>query len=181
MVSIFIQPLSTGPVYSVWALMRFTTTMPSAAAAMASMRTGMPSTVSPMRTVSMDERMGQPTASSVTPSDCRTESWPSAVAPPWLPMQGTRKGSAPRRFSSATTVARMMGMPVMPRLPAVTATRMPGRTFAATPSRAISPRMAAGTSAMRGVSMSCSTRAMSGKTMSMGMSMAASDAECVIA
>ena len=72
MVSIFIQPLSTGPVYSVCALMRFTTTMPSAAAARRSMRTGMPCSVTPICTVSMDERMGQPTASSVTPRECST-------------------------------------------------------------------------------------------------------------
>ena len=72
------------------------------------------------------------------------------------------KGSAPRRFSSPTTVARMAAMPVMPRLPAVMATRMPGRTRWATPSRTISARMAPGTSATRGVSMCCSTSATSG-------------------
>ena len=32
---------------------------------------------------------------SVTPSSCRTRVWPSAVAPPWLPMLGRMKGCEP--------------------------------------------------------------------------------------
>ena len=38
---------------------------------------------------------------SVTPSSARTAACPSAVAPPWLPMQGTRYGSPPARADGA--------------------------------------------------------------------------------
>ncbi len=92
--------------------------------------------MTPIWTASIDARMGQPIVSSVTPRLWSTSTWPAAFAPPWLPMHGTTNGSAPMRFSSATTVARITSMPVMPRLPAVTATDMPGRTLRATPRRA---------------------------------------------
>ena len=51
--------------------------------------------------------------------------WPSAVAPPWLPITGTMKGSAPFAFSTVTTVRMTSGMRSMPRLPAPMAMRLP--------------------------------------------------------
>ena len=47
-------------------------------------------------TTSIVARMGAWTVCSVTPYEASTSIWPSAVAPPWLPMAGTMNGCAPR-------------------------------------------------------------------------------------
>ena len=92
------------------------------------MRTDMPLSRRPTSTVSMLERIGQPALLSVTPSPASSAFWPSAVAPPWLPMAGTTKGSAPQARTRAAMAATRTGSSAMPRLPTLRATRMPGRT-----------------------------------------------------
>ncbi len=64
--------------------------------------------------------------------------WPSAVAPPWLPITGTMKGSAPFAFSTVTTVRMTSGMRSMPRLPAPMAMRLPKSASASSASSAVS-------------------------------------------
>ena len=67
MVIIFMMPLSKGPRNDVCGLMRQLTMMPSASAAFLSINTSMPSALTPIFLTSMDERIGQPMVSSVTP------------------------------------------------------------------------------------------------------------------
>ena len=74
---------------------RFTTMVAAAAAATASVTTGTGQSSCGSATTSMLERMGQPMRSAPRPYDSSTARWPSAVAPPWLPMAGTRNGTAP--------------------------------------------------------------------------------------
>src|SRR4051812_3466928 len=50
----------------------------------------------PSGTTSIVARIGAPTLASVTPSPASIATWPSAVAPAWLPIAGTMNGSAPR-------------------------------------------------------------------------------------
>ena len=52
-------------------------------------------------TVSIEERISASRASAVMPSLASVASWPSAVAPPWLPIAGTTNGAAPRSRSPA--------------------------------------------------------------------------------
>ena len=96
---IFVQPLSIGPLKQVCGLMRLTGMIRSAPAALRSRYSGMPSAVRATSTVSIVARISQPMASSVIPSDSSIARWPSAVAPPWLPIAGTTNGSAPRSRS----------------------------------------------------------------------------------
>ena len=63
----------------------------------------------PISTVSMLDRMGAPTVSSVMPMPTSMSRWPSAVAPPWLPMAGKRKGSPPARRISETRSSATSG------------------------------------------------------------------------
>ena len=64
--------------------------------------------------------------SSVMPSSASIARWPSAVAPPWLPIAGTTNGSAPSSRSPAIVPRSSSTRPVRPRLPAPTATVIPG-------------------------------------------------------
>ena len=57
--------------------------------------------VVPIRSVSMEARMGAPIASGVTPKEASTSDCPSGVAPPWLPIAGRMKGCPPRRVTSS--------------------------------------------------------------------------------
>ncbi len=59
----------------------------------------MPLAVVAMISFSIVARISAPTDSSVMPSELSILSWPSAVAPPWLPIAGTTNGSAPRARS----------------------------------------------------------------------------------
>ena len=63
-----------------------------------------------------------PVAASVSPSDSIISRWPSAVAPLWEPMQGTRNGSAPFARSQSPAAFVIRAMLSIPRLPAVIAT-----------------------------------------------------------
>ena len=105
----------------------------------------------------MVARISAPTLSGVTPRLASISIWPGAVAPPWLPMAGKTKGSAPAARTSSTTARTMTGRLLMPRLPAPTATRMPGLMRC----MGLLPRSAARTvseiSSMRGASKCCST------------------------
>jgi len=126
--SILTRPLSLGARNALCGLMRLKRTMPSASKANLSMRTSMPLARRPSSTVSMLERIGQPTVCSVTPSWARTLICPSAVAPPWLPMAGTMKGRAPRSRTSRAMARTSAGRSASPRLPTVSAMLMPGST-----------------------------------------------------
>ena len=106
----------------------------------------MPRAVVPSSTTSIVARTGQPSASSVMPYPAIISIWPSAVAPPCEPIAGIRNGSAPRAFSSSTTVRRIGAMSAMPRLPPVTAIFAPGLICGMSPSAAIPARIAPGTS-----------------------------------
>lgn len=133
MASIFTSPLSLAARKALCGLTRLKTMIPSASCARRSMRTDMPLSRRPTSTVSMLERIGQPALLSVTPSPASSAFWPSAVAPPWLPMAGTTKGSAPQARTRAAMAATRTGSSAMPRLPTLRATRMPGRTALARP------------------------------------------------
>ena len=85
-------PLSTSPWKSVCGLTRFTTMTPSASAMSRATRTGPPKALSSMETTSIDETISAPAVSAVAPRPASTARCPSAVAPPWLPMQGAMKG-----------------------------------------------------------------------------------------
>jgi|GEM_PF-5037263 len=128
--------------------MRFTRITPSAPCAFLSMCTVAPIGVLPITTVSMEERIGAPIASSVMPYSAMSSIWPSAVAPPWLPMAGTMKGFASSFFSSSMMVLMIRAMLDTPRLPAVIAIRCPGLTRPASPMPANSWRTAPATSSM---------------------------------
>ena len=93
--SILSRPLSYRPVNDVCGLIRLSRTMPSASKALRSKWIGRPKELVPRTTVSISERIGQPTASSVTPSSASSARWPSAVPPPWLPIAATTKGARP--------------------------------------------------------------------------------------
>ena len=136
---------------------RLTSMIPSAWAAKASICTGWPSSVVPICTTCMDERMGQPTACSVMPRPSNSSSWPWAVAPPWLPMAGTKNGFAPASRSRATSAPKSWGIRSMPRLPAVMAISMPGRTPSMTWVRLSSSARALGRSVISSRSNFCRT------------------------
>ena len=95
MTSILTSPLSTSPWKSVCGLTRLTTMTPSASARSRAAQTGAPNALSPTLTTSMVETTSAPTVAGVTPRPSSTARCPAAVAPPWLPMQGTMKGSPP--------------------------------------------------------------------------------------
>ena len=145
-----------------WGLTRLTGTMRSAPSkALRSTNTGTPGTTSPRSTVSIEERISQPIVAGVIPYPARTASWPSAVAPPWLPMAGTMNTSAPASCSRSTTALTTSSMRSMPRLPAATQARVPGRTVPMTSS--IARRTAAGTSSIAAVSRRWRTSAQRGR------------------
>ena len=95
------QPLSIGPRNWVCGLIRLTGRTRSAPAAWTSRCSGRPRMSWATTTVSIDERISQSRASGVIPSLASVASWPSAVAPPWLPIAGTTNGAAPRSRSPA--------------------------------------------------------------------------------
>ena len=158
---IFATPLSISPWKSVWAFTRLIAMIPSAAAAFASRCAIGPSGTRPSSTVSMVASIGMPTASSVTPRLASISSWPSAVAPPCDPMAGTTNGSAPSSRSHAPASRTTSGLSWMPRLPAVSATRIPAVTRPRNGSRA--SRVAAATSRTWGASNFCRTGSSRGK------------------
>ena len=84
------------------------------------------------------------------PYDSSTCRWPSAVPPPWLPMAGTRNGSAPSARKCSTAARRITAMLAIPRLPAVMATLCPGCTRRCSSSRASWAWTSPATSATRG-------------------------------
>ena len=133
-----------------WALILLTSTTPSASEAILSMNTGTPRSVSPSSTTSMEDRIGAPQDSSVTPRLSSISTCPSAVAPPWLPIAGTMKGSAPISLRTETSPRRIPSISATPLLPAVSATLMPGLTVLAISSRPSCSRNAASTSSTRG-------------------------------
>ena len=149
------RPLSMLERKSVWALILLTSTTPSASEAILSMYTGTPRSVSPSSTTSIEERIGAPQSSSVTPRDSRISTCPSAVAPPWLPIEGTINGSAPISFKIATRERRIPSISAMPRLPAVSATLIPGLMAEAISSRPNCSRSAASTLSTRGLGNLC--------------------------
>src|SRR5215213_6928813 len=155
--AIFRRPLSTPERKSVCCLILPTTTIPSASEAMRSMYTGTPLWVSPISTTSIEDLIGAPTDSSVTPRLRRISTCPSAVAPPWLPIAGTRKGLAPASFRISTSERRMASIPAIPRLPAVIATSAPGSTRDLISLLANCSRRASPTSPTRGLGKSCLT------------------------
>ena len=150
MVIIFIRPLSTGPLKEVCGLTRLTTTMASAPYAIRSISTGMLPSTSPTCTTSIEDRMGAPTEASLIPYPASTSTWPSEVPPPWLPIEGTMKGTAPNFLISSTTVLRITGILAIPRLPAVTATSFPGLIRSPILEPAICLRISPSTSSRRG-------------------------------
>ncbi len=145
MTSILTRPLSTSPWKSVCGLTRFTTITPSASAASREVQTGPPNALWPTVTASMVETISAPTVSSVTPRPASTARCPAAVAPPWLPMQGTTKGSPPTSWTAATAAARTAGRSWIPLLPAVIATRAPDLTESLRPARSSPSATAAAT------------------------------------
>ena len=146
MAIILSRPLSTGPLKSVCGLTRLIGMMTSASSwAWRSMKTGIPPT-SPILTVSMLERISQPIVASRMPSDARTSSWPSAVAPPWLPMAGTTNTSAPAARTAVTAARVTSAIRSIPRLPTARQTRWPGRIVPSTVANAA--RTASSTSAI---------------------------------
>src|SRR5918995_4044107 len=155
--AIFMRPLSTPERKSVCCLILPTTTTPSASEAMRSIKTGTPLSVSPISTTSIEDRIGAPTDSSVTPRLRRISTCPSAVAPPWLPMAGTMKGEAPASFKIWTSERRTLSIPATPRLPAVIATCAPGSIRAFISSFAHCSRSASPTFSTRGLGKSCLT------------------------
>src|SRR4051794_18887154 len=125
----------------------------------------MPSGVAATCTVSIVARISAPIASSVMPSSSSMPRCPSAVAPPWLPIAGTTNGSAPRSRRPSMVPRRTSTRPVSPRLPAPTATVMPGDTSKASRS-AIAARAALAMSPTPGgVGMLSATSWSSGTTM----------------
>ena len=110
MVSIFSRPLSYRPVNEVCGLIRFSRTMPSASKALRSKWIGRPNELVPRTTVSISERIGQPTAASVTPSSASSARWPSAVPPPWLPIAATTNGSNPSHRTASTAARAIAGI-----------------------------------------------------------------------
>src|SRR5918994_1053296 len=157
MEAIFRSPLSTPERKSVCCLILPTITTPSASEAMRSMYTGTPLSVSPISTTSIEERMDAPTDSSVTPRLRRISTCPSAVAPPWLPIDGTTNGEAPASFRIRTSERRTSSIPATPRLPAVIATSAPGSIRPLISSFAHCSRSDAPTSSTRGLGKSCLT------------------------
>ena len=147
--SIFVQPLSIGPRNWVCGLIRLTGMTRSAPAAWTSRCSGRPRTSWATTTVSIDERISQSRASAVMPSLASVASWPSAVAPPWLPIAGTTNGAAPRSRSPAMAPRSSSTCAVKPRLPAPTATVIPSSTAPAS-ARTTSSRAAPSTSATAG-------------------------------
>ena len=123
-------------------LTRLTTIVAAAAAAWASVTIGTGRSCSPATgTTSIDERTSQPSQPSAKPYAARTSRWPSAVAPPWLPMAGTRNGMAPWARTQATIRATTVVRSLMPREPMVIATSLPGSrsTPQAASVRSVSP------------------------------------------
>ena len=133
MTSILTSPLSCGPVKAVCGLTRLMTNTPSAEVACASIWTGSPLSSVPITIVSIPARIGHPADAAVTPRCSSTRSCPSAVAPPWLPMHGTRKGRAPRSLNQSTVARTICGKPAIPREPTPMATSPLGRRRSATP------------------------------------------------
>ena len=101
----------------------------------------------PYSTVSMVARTGAPTVASVTPRCASMPAWPSAVAPPWLPIAGTMNGAKSRCLRWRTAAATTFGMWAMPRLPTATATLAPLRRSASCCERASASSTAAAMSA----------------------------------
>src|SRR5215218_4396116 len=157
MADIFRRPLSISERKSVCCLLLPTTTTPSASEAMRSMKTGTPLSVSPISTTSIEDLIGAPTDSSVTPRLRRISTCPSAVAPPWLPIAGMTKGEAPASFKIRTSERKTLSIPATPRLPAVIATSAPGSIRVLISSFAHCSRSASPTSSTRGLGKSCLT------------------------
>ena len=109
----------------------------------------MPLAVVAMISFSIVARISAPTDSSVMPSEWSIFSWPSAVAPPWLPIAGTTNGSAPRSRSPPIAPRVSSTRLLSPRLPAPTATVMPGVT--AGPSRSTTAARAVASTSATGV------------------------------
>ena len=82
--------------------MRFTTITPSASTRSRASQTGVPKRLSATATASMEETIGAPMVSSVTPNPARVSACPAAVAPPWLPMQGTHERLTPGLIDEAS-------------------------------------------------------------------------------
>src|SRR5215207_897803 len=165
MADIFRRPLSISERKSVCCLILPTTTTPSASEAMRSMKTGTPLSVSPSSTTSIEDLMGTPTDSSVTPRLRRISTCPSAVAPPWLPIAGTMKGFAPASFRIWTSERKISSIPEIPRLPAVIATSAPASIRALISSLPHCSRRASSTLSTRGLGKSCRTLTTFGKLM----------------
>ncbi len=169
MQSILRMPLSAGPMNLVWGLMRLMTRQWSAASASREKYSGTsPSTV-PIRSTSMEETTGAPQLSAVTPSRCSTAAWPSAVAPPWLPMAGTISGCAPSALIRLQTARTMTPSWSIPRLPTPTATRSPARMPLAGKTESISRFTAAGRSLICSARKRIRTRQNSGNSKSVSM------------
>ena len=92
MTSILTMPLSKRPRKSVCGLTRDTVTTASASRAFLSQQTGSPQLLVPMCTAVMSVLTGTPRACSLTPYSASSSRWPSAVAPPWLPIAATTNG-----------------------------------------------------------------------------------------
>src|SRR5215208_2803373 len=105
----------------------------------------------------MEDLIGAPTDSSVTPRLRRISTCPSAVAPPWLPIAGMTKGEAPASFKIRTSERKTLSIPATPRLPAVIATSAPGSIRVLISSFAHCSRSASPTSSTRGLGKSCLT------------------------
>ena len=102
MTSILTRPLSTSPWKSVCGLTRFDDDHAVGLGSVA----GGPDRAAEGALADGDDVHGRddsaPTLSSVTPRPSSTARCPAAVAPPWLPMQGTTKGSPPASRTAAT-------------------------------------------------------------------------------
>ena len=151
-----------GPLNPVCGLIRFTGITASAARARSSMNSGTRcpcgDVTVPMTVVAMLLRMGAPTDASVIPRWASTDSCPSAVAPPWDPIEGTMNGSTPASRRAATRAATIRSMPAMPRLPtAMAAEALPSRV-ASTSGRVTAAATAATGSSRTGRGKACRTR-----------------------
>ena len=109
----------SGPRNEVCGFTRFAMTIPSASSwAMRSTRTAARWRVARSPPRPSRSGWGSPPMRSVTPRCSSTSRCPSAVPPPWLPIAGMTKGTAPRLFSSATMADRdpdrSLAMPTAP-------------------------------------------------------------------
>ena len=124
--------------------------MPSASYALRSKWIGKPNEFVPSTTVSISDRIGQPTAASVTPSSAKRSRCPSGVPPPWLPIAATTNGSNPSERSTSTVARTIRAIPWIPRLPAVIAMLLPRCNRAVSRLAPIASEIAALTSATSG-------------------------------